>query len=65
MENLIYLTVRGPPNAAKLLGVLKTAVIELAAKFHITSQGMEEHRAFIRPLLGIDFGSNSTLQAKH
>ena len=34
------------------------------AKFHIPSQGMQKHRTFISWLLEIDFGQNSTLQAK-
>ena len=34
------------------------------AKFHITSQGMQEHRTFISLLLKIEIGPNFTLQAK-
>ena len=34
------------------------------AKFHITSQGMQEHRTFISLILNINFEPNSIFQAK-
>ena len=34
------------------------------AKFHITSQGMQEHRTFISSILNINFEPNSTFPAK-
>ena len=34
------------------------------AKFHITNQGMQEHRTFISLLQTIEFGPNTTLQAR-